>query len=355
MHISNKRILNFSLACGLIFLLPLAQAAGASQAPESTPDGYNGYGSVALGNGIIYGRGSIGEKQMRWRSAEIRFGPDIDLFGPVSSERVSPGESPRLDVVYYNEGHPDNNHRDGYALQMVFRKNLQPRLDVELGAGPYFSMNRTTVNGMESDDDRLGALLSLAFLVRLDQYSPGLNVRLAYNHVIMPGAPSSDALLVGIGKELDSGYPSAPDEPGRHPVWLAASGGFTQTNHSGPGIRFSYAVEAKKYDGQWATSVSGIEEGDDGVRVNRRGIALQRWYVQPIDAQWSISAGAGPYLAQNKRESDKLKFNGLMTIQVDRTLSNNLKAFLSFGRIVTFADKNDADLFTIGVMKRFNF
>jgi hypothetical protein len=354
MLIKNKTIRNFSLGCALICWLPLAQAAETAQAMDLATDGYNGYASLALGNGILYGPGLSTQKPMRWRAAEIRFGPTIDLFGLVASGRIPPGEAPRLDIVYYNEGHPDNNHRDGYALQMVYRKALQPHLDVELAAGPYFSMNRTTINGTEIDDARLGALFSVAFLARLDQYSRGLNVRLAYNHVVMPGAPSSDTLLVGIGKELGSGYASAPEQPGRHPVWLAVAGGFAQTNLSGPGKRLSYAVEAKKYDGQWATSVAGIEEGDDGVHVNRRGIAVQGWYVQPIAEDWSISAGAGPYLAANRRESGELTLNGLISIQLDRNLGSSLKAFANFGRAVTFRNKNDADLMTIGLMKRFD-
>ena len=43
-----------------------------------------------------------------------------------------------------------------------------------------------------------------------------------------------------------------------------------------------------------------------------------------------------------------------MTLQVDRTLGNNLKAYASFGRVVTFKDKNDTDPITIGLMKRFD-
>ncbi|AMO99020.1 hypothetical protein CAter10_1217 [Collimonas arenae] len=342
------------LACALFGLAHvLCQAADVS--PATGIDGFNGYAAASLGNGIIYGLGTTGQKPMRWRAAEIRFGQDVDLFGLRSSGYLSQGDTTRLDVVYYNEGHPDNNHRDGYALQMVFRKKLQPHLDLELGGGPYFSMNRSTINGTELDDGRMGALLSVALLARLDQYSPGLSIRIGYNHAVVPGAPSSDALLVGIGKEFGGGQASAPDLTERLPVWLSASGGFAQTNQSGPGKRFSYALDAKTYFGQWAASVSGIEEGDDGVRVNRRGIAAQGWYVQPITENWSLSAGAGPYLATNKRQSDSTTLNGLFTIQLDRNLGKNWKVFGSFGRAVTFTNKNDADLMTVGLSRRFDF
>ncbi|PFH11023.1 hypothetical protein BCF11_3463 [Collimonas sp. PA-H2] len=345
----NRKFQKLALACTFLCLPPFIHAAETSAAIDGAPDRNGSYASLALGNGILYGTSMDGQKPMRWRAAEIRFGQNVDFFG-----RMPAGDTMRLDYVYYNEGHPDNNHRDGYALQALYRKNLQPHFDLELGAGPYFSMNRTTVNGTEHDDARLGALLSVALLGRLDQYSPGLSIRLAYNHVLTPGAPSSDALLLGIGKELGAAHVSAPDAAADHSLWLAALGGFAQTNQSGPGKRFSYALEAKKYYGQWAASVSAIEEGDDGVRVNRKGVAMQGWYVQPIAEHWDISAGAGPYLATNKRDGGDWRVNGLISLQVGRELGSNLKGFASFGRAVTFRNKNDADLMTVGVMKRFD-
>lgn len=355
MSVKNRKIT--SLACALLLWLPLsplALAADASSDAYNAYNAYNGYASASLGSGFLYGPDLHTTKPMRWRAAEIRFGPDIDIFGLVSSGRIAPSAAPRLDIIYLNEGHPDNNHRDGYALQLVLRKNIAPHLNAEFAIGPYFSMNRTTApNGVESDDARLGGLFSMALLVSLDQYSRGLNLRLGFNHVLMPGRPSSDMLLVGIGKELDGARSSAPDQPGPSPVWLALSGGFAETNHARTEKRFSYAFDVKKYDGRWATSFSGIDEGDDGVRVDRRGVAMQQWYVQPLDKHWAMSAGVGPYLAVNHRESDNWKFNGLMSLEVDRNLGNTLKAFVNFGRVVTFRNKNDADIFVIGLMKGF--
>ena len=347
-------IWSFALAATFFCWHPLAQAADASTLPLLAPASDNSYVSAALGNGIMYGTSLDTQKPMRWRAAEIRFGPAVDLFGLAAGGHLPAGASTRLDYVYYNEGHPDNNHRDGYAAQMVYRQKLHPGFDLELGAGPYFSMNRSTINGTEKDDARLGGLVSVALLTRLDQFSPGLSIRLAYNHALVPGAPSSDAFLVGIGKELGAAHVSTADTAGGHGLWLAALGGFAQTNQSGPGKRLTYALEAKKYYGPWAASVSAIEEGDDGVRVNRHGIAAQGWYVQPITEHWDISAGAGPYLAANQRESGDWRVNGLISLQVGRDLGSSVRGFASFGRVVTFRNKNDADLMTVGVMKRFD-
>ncbi|KAF3999455.1 hypothetical protein [Glaciimonas immobilis] len=322
---------------------------------DLSPSNSKGYASVAFGNGILYGSGINHAKPMRWRDGELRFGQPVDIFGLVSSGHIPTGEAPRFDVVYYNEGHPDNNHRDGYALQVVLRKSLRPDFSAEFGMGPYFSMNRTTINGTEIDDARVGAMFSLALLIDLDKSSSGLHLRAGYTHILMPGAPSSDALFIGVGKEIGPATSDPPNKALKRTIWFGATGGFAQTNQSGPGKRPGYSLDAKSYANQWATSFSAIKEGDDGVRVNRQGVAAQQWTVQRINENWAISAGAGPYLAVNKRQSDNWRLMGLVTIALDRDLGNDWKAIASFRRVVTFQNRNDVDLMTIGLMKRFSF
>ncbi len=315
--------------------------------PLNVPGPYKGYVSAMAGDGIINGAGAIGHRSMRARAAEIRMGHVIGASN----------DAPRLDLAYINEGHPDNNHRDGYAIQYVYRKTLGSELGLELGAGPYYSQNRTTTaSGEEINDSRLGALLSAALIARLDAYSPGLHMRVGFNHVAAGGGvPSSNALLVGLGKEIGAERTeSGSSNPSNgHPLWLGGSYGFAQTNHSGPGRRTAYSLEAKQYFENFAWSLSGIDEGSDGQLVDRRGIAAQVWYVQPVTEKWSLSGGAGPYVARNKLDGNGTTLNALVTIQVDRTIGKDWKAFGNFGRVITFRDKNDADLITIGLMRSF--
>lgn len=346
--------------CALLSLTSLAITAQAMPVDDGTipemagPAPYTGYAAASMGNGVIRGEGATGHRTMRWRAGEIRLGHTFDPFGLVGNGYVDAAEAPRVDIIYINEGHPDNNHRDGYAAQMVFRKNFHSTWGVEFGIGPYFSMNRTTVDNVESNDIRTGALMSVALIGRLDAYSQGLQWRLGYNHVAISGAPNSSVIMLGIGKEIGATRSSTPGGVSNgHPLWLGASYGFAQTNHSGPGYRRSYSLEAKQYYGQFAVSLSGVDEGNDGVRVDRRGIAAQAWYVQPFSQNWSISAGAGPYFARNKLDSDRNSVNGLLSIQLDRNLGKDWKVFTNFARVVTFTEKNDADLVTIGFMRRF--
>lgn len=316
-------------------------------AKAQTPDNLNGYASAIMGNGTVYGTNTSGHPGMRWRAGEIRLGHTIDLFGPATQDHAL-----RLDAVYYNEGHPDNNHRDGYALQMMYRTKLYPEFDLELGAGPYLSANRTNINGVEYDDSRVGVLVSMALLMRLDAWSPGLHMRIGYNHAAVPGGPSSDAVMVGIGKDL--GVPASMRSAApRHAVWLGGAAGIAQTNHAEPQKKFTYALEAKTYSGLWAASMSAIDEGKD-VRVDRHGIAVQGWYVQPVSNNWTLSAGAGPYLAWNTQEANNPRVDALLSVQLDRKLGDNWRVYTNFGRVITFQNKNDADLITFGLMRRFD-
>lgn len=205
----------------------------------------NAYASAILGNGFAYGEGVIGDRSMEGRSFEFRFGKEISI--PAFLD-----EKFRFDFIHFNEGHPDNNHRDGFAGQFVYRKPINPKLNFEFGLGPYFSMNTTTINGVEINDAKLGVLLSIAALVNIEKYSPGLHMRFALNHVSMPETHSSIALLVGVGKYFDSVPARIQSESYENPIWLGVTAGVSQTNHSGSGRVPGFSAEAKKYYGnQW--------------------------------------------------------------------------------------------------------
>jgi hypothetical protein len=308
----------------------------------------NAYASATFGNGFAYGEGVVGDRYMEGRTLEFRFGKEISV--PAFLDQKF-----RFDFIHFNEGHPDNNHRDGFAGQIVYKKPLNRKLNLEFGLGPYFSMNTTTINGVEINDAKLGALLSIAALVDIAKYSPGLHLRFALNHVSIPETHSSVALLVGVGKYFDNVPARIQSESDGNPIWLGVTAGISQTNHAEANGALGFSVEAKKYYGsQWGASISGIMEGDDEVRVHRHGVAVQGWFVQPLDENWAASAGFGPYVAANKRGSGDLQLHGLITLQVERFIDKKWKGFVSFNRVATFTSENDRDLFRIGVMRQFD-
>lgn len=329
--------------------LPLDQTMST---PESAANNSGAYVSGVLGDGAAYGGNTSGDRGMKWKGLELRFGKDIDpaVFGAVSL--FSAMGKIRVDFVYYNEGHPDNNHRDGFSTQLVYSNALRNGLSAEVGIGPYLSMNTTEIGGVQINDSNLGALFSLALWIALDQYSQGLYLRVALNHVAIRDVHSSNALLVGIGKYFREVPAHAEPGSSRNPLWIGAAAGNSVTNQAGTDGALGFSLEARQYRGSWAASIAAIVEGDDGSRVDQRGIAAQGWFVQPLTGKWAVSAGVGPYVAKNERESGHPRLLGLFTLQADRSISKTMKVFASFSRVITFRERNDRDLFRIGVMKQ---
>lgn len=328
------------------FLLSWSCIAGAQSYNDSDRED-GSYAAVTFGNGVGYGAGSTGDKSMKWRTFEVRFGKELEISSIQDAHL-------RWDVVHYNEGHPDNNHRDGFSTQLVARKKLNQTFSAEAGVGPYYSMNTTMISGTEYDDPRLGALVSLALMTNLDRLAPGLQLRFAVNHVTMPGAQSSKAFMVGVGKDFDPVYSRGRSDSADDSVWYSVMAGNTKTNHGGTNGAVGYSAEAKKiYGSQWAASVAALHEGDDGVRVDRNGVAVQGWFIQPLNDKWTASAGVGPYVANNHRDSRGTEVDALITIQVERSVGKNWKVFASFNRVASFGRNNDRDLGRIGIMRKF--
>lgn len=350
-------LLSFSLATRA---QQQGETAQDPQLPAAAPhavsgvDTDNAYISAILGNGVAYGGNTVAsDRSMHWRTFELRFGKEIAAPDPVARSSAPTDATFRADFVHFNEGHPKNNHRDGFGMQLVYKKPLSGKFGLELGLGPYYSMNTTTINDVEINDAKLGALLSLATLMDLDRFSPGLHMRYALNHVTMPGAHDSVAFLVGVGRHFDQVPERSQSRSAEDPYWLGVSGGSAQTNHGIAEKAVVLSVEAKRHhSSHWAASLSGIWEEGDRVRINRSGIAIQGWFVQSLDENWAASAGLGPYLA-NKRDGDNYHLHGLITLQVERFIGDRWKGLISFSRIATFKDKDDRDLFRLGIMREF--
>jgi hypothetical protein len=354
----TRRLLVFLLLCLLLPCLPLPARAAVPDGPDD-PDDHGAYLSATFGNGIITGADADGERNMRGRTFELRAGRQRD---------VAIGAT-RLDVVHYNEGHPDNNHRDGFALQWLAAKRFDAWLSAEAGVGPYLSMNTTFVDGRQIDDTRWGLLASAALRFDLPWAWPGTHVRLAYNHVQVSGAPRSDALLLGIGRQFgavaDSAGGHEASSPGmlhdNEPVWLGVSAGGAITNMAGTNGAAAVRIAARRSlpagRARWAVSGSFVFEGEDDARVNRRGLAAQLWYRQPVTPRFGIEVGAGPYFARNKHDEGNgrncTRGNALISLQADYAVSPRYRLLLSFSRVKTFIDTNDRDLYLIGVLRAF--
>jgi hypothetical protein len=337
------------LAC----MIALA-AASAACAAQDAPAGQRGaYLSATLGNGRINGSDAGDYRLMRWRAFEARAGRDLSpaLFGEDSLATAR--STARIDFVYYNEGHPDNNHRDGFAFQLVVARKFGDSLTAELGAGPYTSMNTTTIGGVQYDSARRGMLYSAALRFPLAGLDPGTHVRLGFNHVWMRDTFDSNAIVFGIGRHFTDVPPFPDTELARSRLWLGASYGSSITSMSNTHCARGTIFQARQYGGKWALSMDALFEGDDGSRVDRRGMAAQFWFVQPVTERWAMLAGLGPYIAENRRDNNHTGVHGLITLQFERNLGTRTKAFFAFHRVKSYQEMNDRDLFHVGLLRSF--
>jgi hypothetical protein len=260
----------------------------------------------------------------------------------------------RGDLIYENEGHPEEGHRDGFAYQFVYEKLLRKNFGFEIGAGPYFSMNTTNINGEEHDDKNLGGLFSGAILYNIKGISSeGWHLRLGYNHTEMPGAMSTDAIMLGFAKyfgavpskTIDDTIPSKTIDMQLLPIELNVIGASFKTNRSGTEHALGYQIEAKTPIRENVdVSASYIEEGKDEL-VDRRGAAFQIWKKQPFTEKSSVNAGVGPYFAEG--------INGLLSLELRKKIGEKNDIFFRFSRIADFkSDKTDRDMFGIGYSHR---
>jgi hypothetical protein len=329
--------LPFMRAALVVGLATLA-CAGLAHAEDSPPSPAPAFTQAerTINAYAVYGNGRASDGgNMHWRAYEVG-------FGDVLTDRFS------AYVAYLNEGHPADNHRDGFAALGAFRLPLSERAVLEFSAGPYFSMNTTHVNNEPLNEKRWGVRASAAMRYYIAQ--DGLFLKLQYNHVQMIHGFNSDALLVGLGSDF-RGNPSPAFSDGLTQVSLWA--GTSQTNHPQVPMEKGYMVEVKRPLGNtWAYSASFLYEGNNGV-AGRRGGAAQVWYVAPLLGHWTLSAGAGPYVSSDRDAvSDKTRVNALLSAVVSYQFASKWSANLRFNRVATSNDK-DQDMFMLGLARNF--
>lgn len=284
----------------------------------------------------VYGDGRATEGgDMHWRAYQVGFGDVLNDYLSVY-------------LAYVNEGHPVNHHRDGFAALGSLRWPVSDRLVLELSAGPYFSMDTTSVDNQSRNNKRWGLLTSAA--VRYYLVPNRFFLKAQYNHIQMIGGHASDAALFGIGSDFGGNpHPAFSDGKTQLSVWAGTS----QTNHPQVPMEKGYMVELKRPLGNaWAYSASLVYEGNNGV-AGRRGVAAQFWYVAPIRNKWTISAGLGPYLSYDRDEvSRRARLNALFSAQVSYQFTHDWAASVRFNRVATRTDK-DQDMFMVGLARNF--
>lgn len=285
---------------------------------------------------LAYGNGWASEGGgMNWGSYQVSF-----------SEKIA--DNFFASLVYLNEGHPNNNYRDGFAVIGTGVVDFNQRIQLDFSVGPYFSMNTTRRNKQEYNDKRVGIYGSVAFIYYL--IPDGFFLKAQYNHVQMLNSFTTDSVMVGFGANFQNELPSSfPTKDMQISYWLGTS----QTNRANLPLKMGHQLEFKHLINDAAAySVSYLYEGDNGL-VNRQGVVGQIWYVMPILTHWDISAGIGPYYNDDRHEiKNKKDFAGVISLEINYQLVSHLSTNLRFNRVVSFNDK-DQDMFMAGIAWNF--
>jgi len=275
------------------------------------------------------------------------------------------GEHGAVSLAWLNEGHFDNDHRDGQTVQFWLRERVfDPRLVLSAGIGPYFYYNtaRASEGASYSDDHGWGGVLSASakWYGRHRWY-----YEMRVQRIIANASFDTTALLAGVGYQLER--PASPG-PVTDPTDVAdkTTGreltvyvGQTIVNSFNSELGLARAIEYRQGISphvDW--SVAWLHEGDARL-VRRNGILAELWLVRDfLEKRVALSAGAGMYIAIDQYRSDQMGEEGDETVAAVVTASGSYRfgrhwlTRVSWNRIVTDYNR-DTDAILIGLGYRF--
>jgi hypothetical protein len=249
---------------------------------------------------------------------------------------------------YLNEGHSENNHRDGFAVQGWYTDKITNSLYYQVGTGPYISNNNTLQNENRLNDFHVGLISSATLKYYLQD---GWYLRAQYNNILMT-TTNSNSVLFGIGKDWNNSVNNS--EKVFDKVYLSVWSGSSRTTQIGTqenatpvmlDIKQQYNISRISFGGGL------LYEGNTGL-VDRTGMYFQGWYDYKPSEQWTLSGGIGPYLAaDNKRSTEQIKLMMAGSIRIVRDFGDYFVGG-TFTRITSFYNR-DQDLFMIGFGRKF--
>jgi len=293
--------------------------------------------------------GSLDNTQVHERS----FGVELGF-----SQRMN--EYTSLSAEYYNEGHPEQHHRDGLTSQLWLHTPIPEQgASFGVGFGPYYYFDTTTGQGSATDyrnDHGWGSLMSLSAKWHLEKRT---YVELRFNHANTHGAGDSNSVLIGMGYELQN----VPDRVRQR---TEKAGDRLLMVQLGQAIVNSFESERARAFGleyrdtvtqnmEWSATL--LNEGRIGL-VERKGVAAQLWLLRPFTDNTVLEIGGGGYLMrdqvnrENALEETKTHLVPIVSLGMRYRLSPDWRAQFTWSRVITDYHR-DSDVLLIGVGRVF--
>jgi hypothetical protein len=268
-------------------------------------------------------------------------------------------------IVWLNEGHIPDHHRDGPLVQVWGRFPLvQRRFVVALGVGPYryFDTEAAEQGLGYSNTHGWGVVYS----ARATWYSSQRwTANLQVNHVQVNSGPSTTAIMLGLGYQLDS-----PDTPGPRDFALPRThkvtsneitllAGSTILNSLESQSSFSQAIEYRRGLTNYLDATLGYLHEGNSETLRRNGITAQLWLTRAFfDDRLTLGVGAGAYAAIRHGESNQNPgtgdgiLSGLVSMSASLRMTQSWSARVTWNRVVTRYSR-DTDMFLAGIGYRF--
>jgi hypothetical protein len=263
---------------------------------------------------------------------------------------------------WLNEGHFEDHHRDGHALQLWARtKPLGERVVLGAGIGPYqyYDTKWDREGASYVDSHGWGAIVGLSATWRMDNrwlFSVHSNVIQTSRSI------DTYSVLAGIGYQLEA--PRSPDQPPLStskteestPNEITLLGGQTIVNSPDSENATSWMAEYRRRLGRhFDWTIGWLKEGNPDP-IRRNGLITELWLVRSFfDDRLTLGVGAGPYVAldnHRKPDDDELTVAGLITLSAAYQFRQPWSIRISWNRIATSYNR-DTDVLLGGIGFRF--
>ena len=253
-------------------------------------------------------------------------------------------------LVYVNEGHFPDHHRDGVGAQLWIGGDLTQRWSIKLGVGPYlyFDTARKLTPAGYADDHGVGVIASLATTW---QFGKHWGMQLRANRILTKSSIDTTSLVLGLGYQFDAAVlPSSQAgwAPAARRNEITAYVGRTYVNNFHSETAFAQNIEYRRtlaphFD--WTLAV--MNEGDPGP-LKRFGLMSELWFTRNVlRDRMTLGFGIGPYWSVDRRDNDRSRLAGILSITAAYHLSSAWMARLTWHRVATDHDL-DTDVFLLG-------
>ena len=269
-------------------------------------------------------------------------------------------------VDWLNEGHIPDHHRDGPLVQVWGRLPLaQRRFVVALGAGPYRYFDTEAAERGLGYSNTHG--WGVVYSARATWYSSQRwTANLQLNHVQVVNGPSTTAVMLGVGYQLD-----APDTPGLRDSALPRTqkvtnneitllAGATILNSPASETSAAEAIEYRRGLTNYLDATLGYMHEGGGLTARREGLTAQIWLTRAFfDDRLALGIGAGAYAAIHHGESTENGdtqgdgiLSALVSLSASYRITRKWSARVTWNRVVTRYSQ-DTDVILAGIGYRF--